>query len=114
MFVVALSGWWTVGWLAFAAVVVVVAVLVLLITSVARKIDSEAREIVAGLDGVSGKTRALRDVGLTHVAVRRITNGLRRARGGGAAPAPNVGIGPGMRTPGPRPAQAQHWTRREN
>jgi len=111
---IALSGWWTVGWIVGAAVVVVVALLLLVITSTAQKIAAEAGDISAGLDGVTRKTNALRDVSRTHLLVARITNGLRRARGERASAVPVVGIGPGMRKPGPRTEQSRFWTRREN
>jgi len=77
----ALSGWWTIGWVVGAVVVVLVAVLILVITSLARKVANEANEVGGGLDGVGAKTRGLQDLSGTHVTLRRITNGLRRARG---------------------------------
>lgn len=100
---VALSGWWAVGWIAGAAVVVVAALLIIAITSIARNIINETLEITGGLDGVSDKTRALREVSRTHQAVSRITSGLRRARGEGSPLATrDGGLGPGIRTPDPR------------
>ena len=114
MVVVALSGWWTVGWITGVAVVLVAAVLILLITSIARKITAEARDITAGLDGVSGKTRALRDVTRTQRAVAQITNGLRRARGE-TTPYPSRpgGVGPGYRTPEPSRGPTRRWGGRQ-
>jgi hypothetical protein len=108
--VVALSGWWTVGWIAGAAVVVIAAVLLLVITGIARSIIKEAQEISHGLDGVTQKTMSLHDVSRTHQAVARITNGLRRARGE-ASPYPSRegGLGPGIRTPDPPSAQPRKW-----
>jgi hypothetical protein len=78
----ALSSWWTVGWAAGAVIVLAVAVLLLTITALARRIGGEAEEIVAGLGGISTKTDALRDVGRTGIAVRTITQCLRKVRTG--------------------------------
>lgn len=84
--VLALSGWWTVGWVVGVVVVLLVAVLLLAITSVARSIAREANDLTGALEGVGAKTRGLHEVSNTHLAVRRITNGLRRARGVGNLP----------------------------
>lgn len=107
---VALSGWWTVGWIAGVAVVLIAAILILVIISIARKIINEAQQISGGLDGVTGKTMSLHDVSRTHQAVARITNGLRRARGE-TTPYPSRpgGLGPGIRTPDPPSAQPRKW-----
>jgi len=77
----ALSSWWTVGWVVGAVVVLLVAVLLLAITGLARKIDGSAQELVADLDSIATKTGPLHDVGRTMNAVRAITRGLRIARG---------------------------------
>lgn len=77
----ALSMWWTVGWIVGAVVVLLVAVLLLAITALARKIDGSAQELVDDLESIAGKTRPLHDVGRTNNAVRTITNCLRKARG---------------------------------
>ena len=79
---VALSSWWTVGWVVGAVVVLLVAVLLLTITALARKIDGVAQELVGDLDSIAGKTRPLQDVGATNIAVGTITRCLRAARGG--------------------------------
>jgi hypothetical protein len=73
--------WWTVGWIVGAVVVLLVAVLILAITALARRIDGEAKALVTDLDSIAGKTRGLHDVGRTNIAVRAITRGLRVARG---------------------------------
>ena len=87
MAVMALSMWWTVGWVVGAVVIVIVAALLLTITALARKIDGEAQGLVTDLDSIAHKTRPLHDVGRTNIAVRTITRGLRIARGeSGAAP----------------------------
>jgi hypothetical protein len=78
----ALSSWWTVGWAAGAVIVLAVAVLLLTITALARRIDHEAREVVVGLGSITLKTDAIRDVGRTGIAVRTITSCLRRVRTG--------------------------------
>jgi hypothetical protein len=77
----ALSTWWTVGWAVGAVVVLLVAVLILAITALARKIDGEAQQLVGDLDSIARKTRPLHDVGRTNIAVQTITRGLRVARG---------------------------------
>lgn len=80
----ALSTWWTVGWVAGAVVVALVAILLLAITGLARKTDSVARDLVTDLDSIAKKTDPLRNVAATNDAVRTITRCLRLARGGGA------------------------------
>lgn len=77
----ALSMWWTVGWAVGAVVVLLVAVLLLTITALARKIGGESQQLVTDLDSIAGKTRPLHDVAQTNAAVRTITRGLRIARG---------------------------------
>ena len=78
---VALSTWWTVGWVVGAVVILLVAVLLLTITALARKVDGVAQELVSDLDSIARKTRPLQDVGATNIAVRTITRCLRSARG---------------------------------
>ena len=78
---IALSMWWTVGWVVGAVVILLVAALVLTITALARKIDGEAQQLVNDLDSIALKTRPLHDVGRTNMAVRTITRCLRIARG---------------------------------
>ncbi|MDX6689455.1 MAG: hypothetical protein QOG15_912 [Solirubrobacteraceae bacterium] len=78
----ALSMWWTVGWVVGAVVVLLVAVLLLAITGLARKIDGEAQQLITNLDSIASKTQPLHDVGSTNNAVQTITRGLRIARGG--------------------------------
>jgi len=85
--ITALSIWWTVGWIVGTVVVLLVAVLLLAITGLARKIQGEAQHLVTDLDSIATKTRPLHDVASTNAAVRAITRGLRGARG--AAPALN-------------------------
>ncbi len=77
----ALSTWWTVGWVVGAVVIGLVAVLLLAITAFARKIDGTAKELVTDLDSIAQKTRPLQDVGATNIAVKTITRCLRLARG---------------------------------
>jgi hypothetical protein len=78
---VALSTWWTVGWVVGAVVILLVAVLLLTITALARKVDGVARDLVGDLDSIARKTRPLQDVGATNIAVKTITRCLRIARG---------------------------------
>jgi len=81
MSTIALSTWWTVGWVVGAVVILLVAVLILTITALARKVDGVAQELVSDLDSIANKTRPLQDVGATNVAIRTITRCLRSARG---------------------------------
>jgi hypothetical protein len=77
----ALSMWWTVGWAVGAVVVALVAILLLTITSLARRIDGVAGDLVTDLDSIARKTGPLRDVGATNNAVVTIIRCLRIARG---------------------------------
>src|ERR687893_1606067 len=81
MSILALSTWWTVGWVVGAVVILLVAVLILTITALARKVDGVAQELVSDLDSIARKTRPLQDVGATNAAIRTITRCLRSARG---------------------------------
>ncbi|HVF78378.1 MAG TPA: hypothetical protein VNA28_08770 [Solirubrobacteraceae bacterium] len=78
---IALSSWWTVGWVVGTVVILLVAVLLLAITALARKIDGTAVSLVKDLDSIAQKTVPLQNVGTTHHAVRTITACLRVARG---------------------------------
>ena len=81
----ALSMWWTVGWVIGTVVVLLVAVLLLAITGLAKKIDGVAQELVTDLDSIATKTGPLQSVAATNTAVKTITRGLRAARGGDPA-----------------------------
>jgi hypothetical protein len=81
----ALSMWWTVGWVIGTIVVLLVAVLLLAITGLAKKIDGVAQELVTDLDSIATKTGPLQNVAATNTAVKTITRGLRAARGGDPA-----------------------------
>ena len=61
--------------------ILLVAVLLLTITALARKVDGVAKELVTDLDSIAHKTRPLQDVGAANIAVRTITRCLRSARG---------------------------------
>ncbi|MEA2219949.1 MAG: hypothetical protein QOJ35_2575 [Solirubrobacteraceae bacterium] len=78
----ALSMWWTVGWIVGAVVILLVAVLILAITGLARRVDGISGHLTTDLDSIAHKTRPLEQVGATNVAVRTITRCLRIARGG--------------------------------
>ena len=80
-----LSMWWSVGWIVGTVVVLLVAVLLLTITALARKIDGTALDLVTDLDSIATKTGPLQNVGATNHAVRTITRCLRIARGAGPA-----------------------------
>lgn len=78
----ALSTWWSVGWIVATVVILLVAVLLLTITALARKVDGVALDLVTDLDSIAGKTGPLQNVAATNNAVRTITRCLRAARGG--------------------------------
>jgi len=82
--ILAMSGWWIVGWVGGVVVIALVAVLVLTITALAGRITSQARDITTALDGARANTAPLFEVKGTNIAVDRITRGLRRVRTGGA------------------------------
>jgi hypothetical protein len=73
--------WWTVGWAVGAVVVLLVAILLLAITGLARKIDGTAQVLVTDLDSIARKTEPLQHVAATNNAVITITRCLRIARG---------------------------------
>jgi hypothetical protein len=79
-----LSTWWSVGWIVATVVILLVAVLLLTITALARKIDGTALDLVTDLDSIATKTGPLQHVAATNNAVRTITRCLRAARGGEA------------------------------
>jgi hypothetical protein len=74
--------WWSVGWIVGTVVVLLVAVLLLTITALARKIDGVALDLVTDLDSIATKTGPLQNVAATNNAVRTITRCLIAARGG--------------------------------
>ena len=76
-----LSTYWTVGWGIGAVVILLVAVLLLSITALARKIDGVALDLVTDLDAIAEHTAPLQNVGATNNAVHTITRCLRKARG---------------------------------
>jgi len=65
-----------------AVVVALVAILLLTITALARRIDVVAQDLVTDLDSIARKTLPLQNVGSTNNAVRTIAACLRIARGG--------------------------------
>jgi hypothetical protein len=79
-----LSMWWTVGWVVGAVVILLVAILLLTITALARRIDGVALDLVTDLGSIANKTGPLQNVAATNTAVKTITRCLRAARGGDA------------------------------
>jgi hypothetical protein len=77
---IALSVWWTVGWIVAAAVVVIAAVLLLAIIGLGRRIVRQADEITEALDGARENTLPLWEVKRTNLAINRINKGLTAAR----------------------------------
>ena len=81
--VVALSGWWFVGWVVGVAVILIAAVLLLAIIALGRRIAGQADDITRALDGARENTSPLYDVKRTNLAIDQITRGLRTVRTGG-------------------------------
>jgi len=77
----ALSANWTLGWVIGAVVILLVAILLLAIIGLARKIEGVADDLVTDLDKIAQSTAPLQSVGATNNAVRTITRCLRKARG---------------------------------
>ncbi|MBA2347522.1 MAG: hypothetical protein H0V81_04435 [Solirubrobacterales bacterium] len=80
----AISGYWVLGWAIGAIVVVVAAMLILAIASVARDVTRQADDITTALDGARANTEPLFAVKLTNHHLDRITRGVRRLLTGGA------------------------------
>jgi len=76
------TGWWVLGCVLGAVVVLIAASLLLTIIAIARRIVRSANEIVAALDGTRENTNALFDVPVVNHNIDRITRGLRTAREG--------------------------------
>jgi hypothetical protein len=79
---VAVQTTWVIGWVGGVVIVAAVAVLVLTITALARRIARQADSITQALDGARENTIPLWDVRTTNSAIDRITRGLRRVRTG--------------------------------
>lgn len=79
----AFSSYWIVGWAVGALVVVIAAAVILVIITTARRIQRQADDITAALDGARENTNPLFDVTNTNLAIDRITRGLRGVRTGG-------------------------------
>lgn len=68
--------WWLVAWIAGVVVVLAVAVLLLVIIAIARRIRSQAGDIVVALEGAQRNTLPLFDIALANHALNRIVRGL--------------------------------------
>lgn len=79
---IALSVTWLIGYAIGVVVIVIAATLLLAIIGLGRRIVTQAESITKALDGARAHTDPLFDVKRTNLAVGRITDGLRRARGG--------------------------------
>jgi len=80
--ILAFSGWWVVGWVVGAVVVLIAAALVLTVIALARRIIAQADAITEAIDGARAHTEPLFDVKGTNLAVDRVTRGLRAVRRG--------------------------------
>ena len=78
----ALSGWWVVGWVVGAVVVLIAAVLLLTIIGLGRRIVRQADEITTALDGARESTTPLFDLTKTNLAIDQTVRGLRSVREG--------------------------------
>lgn len=82
MLALSTTGWWVLGSVLGAVVVLIAAVLLLTIIAIARRIVRSANEIVEALDGARENTNAMFDVPVVNHNIDRITRGLRTAREG--------------------------------
>jgi hypothetical protein len=76
----ALSGWWTFGWIVAAVVVLVAAALLVAIILLGRRIVAQAEAITESLDRTRANTDPLWDVKRTNMAIDRVVRGLAAAR----------------------------------
>ncbi len=74
--VLALSGWWLVGWVLALVVVLLAASLLLLAIFTANRIANQAGDILSALDGTRRNTSPLFDLAKTNLALDRIGRGL--------------------------------------
>jgi len=77
----ALSGWWFVGWAVGLVVVAIAAALLIIVIGLGRRITGQAVQITRALDGGRANTDGMWEVRSTNSAIDRITRGLARARG---------------------------------
>ena len=82
MIAVSTTGWWLIGWIAGALVVVVAAALLLTIIALGRRIVRQAEDIVRALDGARENTNALWDVTSVNLTLDQITRRLAAVREG--------------------------------
>ena len=80
MLPLALSGWWTFGWIVAAVVVLVAAILLVAIIMLGRRVTAQAEEITESLDRTRVNTDPLWEVKRTNLAIDRIVRGLAAAR----------------------------------
>jgi hypothetical protein len=78
--VVALSTWWTVGWVISAVVVVIAATLLLAIIFLGRRVARQGDDITDALDGARANTDPLWDVKQINLNLDRVNRGLAAAR----------------------------------
>ncbi len=75
------TGWWAIGLSVGGVVVLAVALLLLAIIALARRIARQAADITAALDGARSNTEPLFDIANVNLSLERITRGLKAARG---------------------------------
>ncbi|HXH87927.1 MAG TPA: hypothetical protein VNI55_04910 [Gaiellaceae bacterium] len=80
MVAVSTTGWWVIGSVLGAVVIVLVAALLIAIILLGRRIVGQAGAIVAALDGAQANTAALFDVAATNHDLVRITRDLGAVR----------------------------------
>ncbi len=76
------TGWWVIGWLLGALVVVIAAALLVTIIALGRRIVRQAEDIVRALDGTRENTNGLWDVTRINLALDQITRRLAAVREG--------------------------------
>lgn len=82
MLALSTTAWWTIGFALGGVIVLVVAVLLLAIVALGRRIGGQAAAITVALDGARENTNAMFDVAAVNHNLDRITRGLRAAREG--------------------------------
>ena len=94
MLAVSTSVWWTIGFAVAGVVVLLVALLLLAIIALARRIARQAADITEALEATRRNTEPLFDIAAVNHALDRITRGLARLRVGEAGEEPDAN--PGM------------------
>jgi hypothetical protein len=79
--IVASALWWTIGYVAGVLVVLAAALLLLAIIALAKRIERQARDIQAALEGAVRNTEPLFELGLVNHTLESLTRAMKRERG---------------------------------